>query len=57
MPLAGLVPAGATAPALLVVGFLMIAPVLKIGFADVAEGLPAFLMRAVMPHTYSAVVK
>src|SRR5579859_2297124 len=53
VPLVGLVPAVATAPALLVVGFLMIEPVLKISFADITEGLPAFLTLAVMPLTYS----
>lgn len=53
VPLVGLVPAVATAPALLVVGFLMIEPVLKINFSDVTEGLPAFLTLAVMPLTYS----
>src|SRR5262249_28686256 len=37
----------------LVVGYLMIEPVLKINFADVTEGLPAFLTLAVMPLTYS----
>jgi AGZA family xanthine/uracil permease-like MFS transporter len=53
VPLVGLVPAVATAPALLVVGFLMIEPVLKVNFTDVTEGLPAFLTLAVMPLTYS----
>ena len=37
----------------LAVGFLMIEPVLKINFADITEGLPAFLTLAVMPLTYS----
>jgi AGZA family xanthine/uracil permease-like MFS transporter len=53
VPLVGLVPPVATAPALLVVGFLMIEPVLQINFADITEGLPAFLTLAVMPLTYS----
>ncbi len=53
VPLVGLVPPVATAPALLVVGFLMIEPVLKVNFVDISEGLPAFLTLAVMPFTYS----
>jgi adenine/guanine/hypoxanthine permease len=43
----------ATAPALIVVGFLMIEPIVKVGFQDITEGLPAFLALITMPVTYS----
>lgn len=52
-PFVGLVPAVATAPALIIVGFMMIEPVVKIGFHDLSEGLPAFLALLTMPVTYS----
>ena len=52
-PLAGVVPAHATAPALIVVGYLMSRVVREIPFADLEEGFPALLTLAVMPFTYS----
>lgn len=52
-PVAGVVPAHATAPALIVVGFLMAAVAKDIPFGDLEEGLPALLTIAVMPFTYS----
>lgn len=52
-PLAGLVPASATAPALVVVGLFMMASVKEINFEDFTEGLPAFLTIVMMPFTYS----
>ncbi|HLI27623.1 MAG TPA: NCS2 family permease [Chloroflexota bacterium] len=52
-PLAGLVPAEATAPALIVVGFYMAAVLRDIDFLKVEEGLPALLTITVMPATYS----
>ena len=52
-PLAGVVPAQATAPALIVVGYLMSRVVREIPFADFEEGFPALLTLAVMPFTYS----
>ena len=52
-PLAGIVPAQATAPALIVVGYLMIRVVRDIPFGDFDEGFPALLTLAVMPFTYS----
>ena len=52
-PLAGVIPAQATAPALIIVGLLMMEPVLKIDFSDVTEALPAFLAIIMMPLTYS----
>jgi AGZA family xanthine/uracil permease-like MFS transporter len=52
-PLAGIVPAQATAPALIVVGYLMMAVIREIPFADIEDGFPALLTMAVMPFTYS----
>ena len=52
-PLAGVVPAQATAPALIVVGYLMSRVVRDIPLNDLEEGFPALLTLAVMPFTYS----
>lgn len=52
-PLAGLVPAQATAPALIIVGVLMVGAVMKINFDDFTEALPAFLTIIFMPLAYS----
>jgi AGZA family xanthine/uracil permease-like MFS transporter len=48
-----LVPSAATAPALVVVGFLMMQSVKKIDLEDITEGLPAFLTIIMMPLTFS----
>jgi AGZA family xanthine/uracil permease-like MFS transporter len=53
VPLVGLVPPVATAPALILVGFLMMEPILRLRLEDVTEGVPAFLTILVMPLTYS----
>ncbi len=52
-PLIGLVPAFATAPALIIVGAMMMAEVRSIDFEDITEGLPAFLTIIMMPLTAS----
>jgi AGZA family xanthine/uracil permease-like MFS transporter len=52
-PLAGIVPPQATAPALIVVGYLMMGVVRDIPFGELDEGFPALLTLAVMPFTYS----
>ena len=52
-PVAGIVPPQATAPALIVVGYLMIGLVRGIRFEDLDEGFPALLTLAVMPFSYS----
>ena len=52
-PLVGLVPAYATAPALILVGALMIMEVRAIDFDDLTEGIPAFLTIVMMPLTFS----
>ncbi len=52
-PVAGVVPAQATAPALILVGFLMTSLVRDIPFGDLEEGFPALLTVTLMPFTYS----
>jgi AGZA family xanthine/uracil permease-like MFS transporter len=52
-PLAAVVPAQATAPALVVVGYLMVSVVRQIPFDRIEEGIPALLTLTVMPFTYS----
>ena len=52
-PLAGVVPPEATAPALIVVGYLMCALVREIPFGDLEEGFPALLTMTLMPFSYS----
>lgn len=47
------IPSFATAPALVVVGFLMAGSILKIDFSDATEALPAFICLLVMPLAYS----
>ena len=52
-PLIGIVPTYATAPALILVGALMIMEVRGINFDDLTEGIPAFLTIVMMPLTFS----
>lgn len=47
------IPAAATAPALIIVGLLMLEPITKIPFNDFSESLPAFVCIVMMPLTYS----
>lgn len=47
------IPSAATAPALVIVGLLMIEPVVKIQFEDLAESIPAFVCIITMPLSYS----
>lgn len=47
------IPAAATAPALIIVGLLMLEPIVKIPFDDFAESIPAFICIIMMPLTYS----
>lgn len=49
------IPSFATAPALVIVGFLMASSLLKIDFDHVTEGIPAFLCFMGMPLCYSIV--
>jgi AGZA family xanthine/uracil permease-like MFS transporter len=52
-PLANIVPYEAAAPALVVVGFLMMTAVRDIDFTDYEIAIPAFLTIVLMPFTYS----
>jgi AGZA family xanthine/uracil permease-like MFS transporter len=52
-PLAGVIPAAATAPALILIGFLMISQIAKIDFEKMENAIPAFLTFAMLPLTYS----
>ncbi|MEI3412824.1 MAG: solute carrier family 23 protein [Blautia sp.] len=47
------IPSFATAPALIVVGFLMLTSVTKIDFDDLTEAIPAFIAIIAMPFLYS----
>jgi AGZA family xanthine/uracil permease-like MFS transporter len=52
-PLAGVIPAQATAPALVLVGYYMITLAREIAWDDVEEAPPAFMTMLVMPFTWS----
>ena len=52
-PVAGIIPSAATAPALIIVGMLMIGNVTRIDWSDAEVALPCFLTVAVMPFGYS----
>ncbi len=52
-PLAAVVPAAATAPALIAVGFLMCTAITRIDFERIDTGLPAFVTLLMVPLTYS----
>jgi AGZA family xanthine/uracil permease-like MFS transporter len=52
-PIFAAIPAFATAPALVLVGFFMMQNVVRIDFNDPTEGIPAFLAIIMMPLTYS----
>lgn len=52
-PYAQLVPLAATAPALIVVGGLMLLPVTEVAWEDPLSAIPAFLTVAMIPLTFS----
>lgn len=52
-PVFAIIPACATAPALVFVGFLMLKNVCGIDFEDPTEGIPAFITIMTMPFAYS----
>jgi AGZA family xanthine/uracil permease-like MFS transporter len=52
-PVFTMVPAAATAPALILVGFFMMSPILKIDFDNYTDSIPAFVTIIAMPLTYS----
>ena len=47
------IPSFATAPALIIVGFMMLSSAADIDWSDASEAVPAFLAIAVMPFSYS----
>ena len=55
-PLAGIVPSAATAPALVLVGYLMFTLIKDVNVADVEDGLPERLTIILMPLTYDITV-
>lgn len=52
-PLAGMIPAYATSPALIMVGVYMVSSVTKIEFQKLDQAIPAFLVIVLMPLSYS----
>ena len=52
-PIFLMIPGAATAPALILVGAMMMTPVKNINFDDFTESIPAFLTIVMMPLTYS----
>lgn len=52
-PLASIVPACATAPALIYVGVLMLGNIRSVDFSDLESAVPAFLTMIMMPLSYS----
>lgn len=47
------IPSFATAPALVIVGFLMMTSITKINFADYTEAIPSYIAITAMPFMYS----
>ena len=52
-PIAAVIPAQATAPALILVGFYMMSVIREIAWDDAAEAVPAFVTMLAMPFTWS----
>jgi AGZA family xanthine/uracil permease-like MFS transporter len=52
-PVAGIVPAAATAPALIAVGFLMFQQITRIDFRRLDSAIPAFVLLVTIPFTFS----
>ncbi len=52
-PVASIIPAAATAPALIFVGVLMLKNFAKVDMSDMRSAVPAFLTLVMMPLTYS----
>ena len=52
-PLASVIPAQATAPALIIVGFYMMSVARDVAWDDYEESIPAFVTMLVMPFTWS----
>ena len=52
-PVLAIVPSAATAPALIAVGFLMCQQIVRIDFRELDTAIPAFVLLATIPFTYS----
>lgn len=52
-PLLSIVPAIATAPALIIVGVFMMKPIAKINWSELDDAVPAFLALVLIPFSYS----
>jgi adenine/guanine/hypoxanthine permease len=52
-PIAGVIPAEATAPVLVIVGYFMMTSVREIDWTDPGIGIPVLLTMVMMPFTYS----
>lgn len=52
-PIVSIVPAAATAPALIFVGILMLSNIKDVDFSDMTNALPSFCTVVFMPFTYS----
>ncbi|HIP88519.1 MAG TPA: NCS2 family permease [Thermococcus paralvinellae] len=52
-PIAGIIPAYATAPALIIVGYYMLSAIRGVDFSDPTEAIPAFMVLVTIPFTYS----
>ncbi|MCO6047539.1 NCS2 family permease [Aeoliella sp. ICT_H6.2] len=52
-PLAAMIPPAATAPALILVGLLMLRPIAELDFSQLDEAIPAFITLITIPTTYS----
>jgi len=55
LPVVKMIPDGAIAPVLIIIGALMLQNVEKINLKDFSEGFPAFLIIAIIPLSYSIV--
>lgn len=55
-PLASIIPSAATAPALVLVGYLMFTQIKDINVGDPEDGIPALLTMILMPLTYDITV-
>ncbi|NRB51361.1 MAG: NCS2 family permease [Saprospiraceae bacterium] len=52
-PIAGMIPAAATSPVLIMVGLLMLDGIRKLELEELSSSIPAFLLIILMPFTYS----
>lgn len=52
-PIAAIIPSAATAPALILVGFLMLTVLKDLDYGDLTEALPAFIALVTIPYAFS----